>query len=86
MHAKDDKKPERIIVEIFGDSYPLRTDEPARLQQLASIVDQTMKDTARTINSFDGRKIAVFSALKLADAYDKLKKDYEKLVALLNEK
>ncbi len=83
---KDKKAPERIVIEIFGDTYPLRSDEPEHLREIAGLVDMEMKKMARSINSFDGRKIAVLTALKLADDYKKLKDDYDEMVALLDEK
>ena len=82
-----EKRPaQRVVVEIFGDSYPLKTDDPEHLKVLAKGVDQLMKRTARSVSSFDGTKIAVLTALQLADEYDKLKQDYDELVELLDEK
>ena len=75
MADVDPKAPQRVVVEIFGESYPLRTDDPARLKKLAG-----------SVKSFDGTKIAVLTALQLADEYDKLKQDYDELVELLDEK
>lgn len=77
---------QRIVVEIFGDTYPLKTDNPEHLEKIAANVDLLMKRTARRVNSFDGTKIAVLSALQLAEEYHQLKKDYDELVELLNEK
>ena len=34
MADVDPKAPQRVVVEIFGESYPLRTDDPARLKKL----------------------------------------------------
>lgn len=45
-----------------------------------------MKKMAGSVKSFDGTKIAVLTALQLADEYDKLKQDYDELVELLDEK
>ena len=36
MADVDPKAPQRVVVEIFGESYPLRTDDPARLKKLAA--------------------------------------------------
>ena len=80
------KLSKRIVVEIFGDTYPLKTDDPEHLEKIAADVDALMKQTARRVNSFDGTKIAVLSALHLAEEYQQLKKDYDDLVELLNEK
>ena len=84
--AETKKLAQRIVVEIFGDTYPLKTDDPDHLEKIAADLDLLMKRTARRVNSFDGTKIAVLSALQLAEEYQQLKKDYDELVELLNEK
>ncbi|MCI7331068.1 MAG: cell division protein ZapA [Selenomonadaceae bacterium] len=83
---KKEKKQERVVVEIFGQDYALRTDEPEYLRQLATVVDKQMKQTARKAHTFDATKIAVLGALQIADEYCKLRKDYDELVELLDEK
>ncbi len=45
-----------------------------------------MQRAAKRTRSLDTRKIAVLSALELADEYFKLKKDYDELVELLEDK
>ena len=82
------KKPaQRVVVEIFGETYPLKTtDDPERLKKLAKGVDHLMKQMASGVRSFDSTKIAVLTALQIADEDDKLKSDYYELVELLDEK
>lgn len=63
MADVDPKAPKRVVVEIFGESYPLRTDDPERLKKLAAGVDHLMKKMAGSVKSFDGTKIAVLTAL-----------------------
>ena len=66
--------------------YPLKSDEPADyVRQLAKLVDDNMRDVAKKTRSFSGTKIGVLAALQLADEYYKLKKDYDELLALLEE-
>ena len=85
--AQKPKKPmERVGVEIFGQDYALRTDDPEYLRQLAGVVDKQMKQTARHAHSFDSTKIAVLGALQIADEYCQLRRDYDELYELLNEK
>ena len=77
----------KVNVEIFGDTYPFRTDgDPQALKTLAAFVDEHMQRAAKRTRSLDTRKIAVLSALELADEYFKLKKDYDELVELLEDK
>ena len=76
----------KVVVEIFGEVYPLKSDEPADyVCQLAKLVDDNMRDVAKKTRSFSGTKIGVLAALQLADEYCKLKKDYDELLALLEE-
>ena len=76
----------KVIVEIFGETYPLKSDEPADyVRRLAKLVDDNMRDVAKKTRSFSGTKIGVLAALQIADEYYKLKKDYDELLALLEE-
>ena len=60
-----EKKPsQKVNVEIFGDTYPFKTDgDPEELRRLAAIVDDRMKTAAKMTRSLDTRKIAVLAAL-----------------------
>ena len=77
---------ERVVVEIYGNSYPLKTDDPQTMKKLAAAVDKKMKAMSRSVRSFDDRKIAVLTALQIAEEYYQLKKDYDELIDLLDEK
>lgn len=77
---------QRIVVEIYGNSYPLKTDNPDRLEKLAAEVDRKMKQMARSVRSFDDRKIAVLTALQIAEEYQDLRADYDELIELMDEK
>ena len=83
---KNNRPAERVVVEIYGNSYPLKTDDPQHMKMLASAVDKKMKAMSRSVRSFDERKIAVLTTLQIAEEYYKLKKDYDELVDLLDEK
>ena len=83
---KNNQPSERVVVEIYGNSYPLKTDNPQEMKKLAAAVDKKMKAMSRAVRSFDDRKIAVLTALQIAEEYYQLKKDYDELVDLLDEK
>lgn len=83
---KTNRPAERVVVEIYGNSYPLKTDAPQHMKMLAAAVDKKMKAMSRAVRSFDERKIAVLTTLQLAEEYYQLKKDYDELVELLDEK
>ena len=85
--ADEKKKPsERVVVEIYGNSYPLKTDNPQHMRKLAAELDKKMKFMSRAVRSFDDRKIAVLTALQLAEEYYQLKQDYDELVELIEDK
>lgn len=83
---KNNQPSERVVVEIYGNSYPLKTDNPQEMKKLAAAVDKKMKAMSRAVRSFDDRKIAVLTALQIAEEYYQLKKDYDELIELLDEK
>lgn len=58
----------RATVEIFGTRLGLRSDgDAARLEELARFVDSRMRDVADRSSSVDTVKIAVLTALNIAD-------------------
>jgi cell division protein ZapA len=88
----------RATVEVFGQKLGLRADgDEARLHELARFVDQRMREVADRSSSVDTVKIAVLTALNIADElYEeretdqdarqtKLEKQAERLVLRLEE-
>ena len=85
---REDKKPggvERLEVEIYGEIYKLKTDDTKSLLKSVQMVDSTMKSISQNTRTFTGSRIAVLAALKIAEDYLQLKKDYDELLALLDE-
>ena len=76
---------ERVEVEIFGEVYRLRTDDRESLKKIVNLVDSNMKIIAQNTRSFAGSRIAVLAALKIAEDYYQLKRDYDELLELLDE-
>ncbi len=84
----EEKKPggvERVEVDIYGEIYKLKTDDPKSLAKAVQMVDSTMRSISQNTRTFAGSRIAVLSALKIAEDYLQLKKDYDELLALLDE-
>ncbi|MBQ7453436.1 MAG: cell division protein ZapA [Selenomonadaceae bacterium] len=75
----------RVEFEIFGEVYRLRTEDPNGLAQLVNMVDSTMKQISQSTRSFAGSRIAVLAALKIAEDYMQLKRDYDDLLRLLDD-
>lgn len=58
---------EAVSVRIFGESYALRTADPARLEEAARHVDARMRDVATSGKVVATAKVAVLAALQIAD-------------------
>ncbi len=57
-----------IPVDILGQRYPIRTSlEPEYVARLAAYVDEKMRAAAETAPSGDSLRLAVLSALNIAD-------------------
>ena len=55
-------------VEIFGSVYNVRGEkDPEYLQELADLVDKRMREIARQVATVDSAKIAIRTALNIAD-------------------
>jgi cell division protein ZapA len=77
----------KINVEIFGTKYPLKSDlDTAYMKKLSSIVDEHMRVIAKKNQYLPENRIGVLAALELADAYLKLKKDYDDLMDIFEDK
>ena len=84
---QDAKTGGKVSVEIFGDTYPIKSDnDPEYVRMLANMVDQRMKSVAKRTRTIHGTRISVMAALEIADEYCRLKKDYDEMIALLEEK
>ena len=42
--AEEKKQPQRVVIEMFGQTYQLKTDDPERLKRLAAESDRRIKD------------------------------------------
>jgi cell division protein ZapA len=74
-----------VSVNVFGDTYHLKTDDPEGLDQIVQMVNFHMQSVSKSSRIFSGTRIAVMAALKIAEDYMQLKKDYDELLTLLNE-
>ena len=65
-------------VEIFGAIYQVRGHkDPEYLQELATIVDDKMREIAQHVSTVDTSKIAILVALNLADELFQSREQYE---------
>ena len=78
---------QKVVVEIFGEKFSLKTDQdPEYLQMLASVVDKEMRAVSRQGNNLPPVRIGVLAALKLADEYFQLKRDFDEMAELARKR
>ncbi|NLW44797.1 MAG: cell division protein ZapA [Syntrophomonadaceae bacterium] len=77
----------KVAVEIFGEKYVIKgPEDPDYIQLLADRVDQKMHELSIKCPNLSVSKLAVLTAINLADELSKLQEDYDHLVNLLEEK
>jgi cell division protein ZapA len=56
-------------VTIYGQTYHLRGEDGSYLTELASLVDRRMREVVEATGTADSLKVAILSALNIADDY-----------------
>jgi len=75
-----------VKVEIFNQEYFVKGNENAEyIEMLAAYVDRRMRMIEQRNHSLSIVKVAVLTALNLADELNKLQEDYDELVKVLEE-
>jgi cell division protein ZapA len=79
---------EDVEVEIFGQTFRVATGDatPAYIQRLAAYVDERMRAIALTTKTMPLNRMAVLTALNIADDLLKLQNLYEQSSHLFNTK
>jgi len=76
----------KVTVEIFNQDYVVKGSENAEyIEMLAAYVDRRMRMIEQRNHSLSITKVAVLTALNLADELNKLQEDYDELVKVLEE-
>ena len=74
----------KLSVEIFGRQYHIVGQESANhMRHVASFVDEKMRDIASSNPHLDVARLAVLSAVNIADELIQLRKEHEELMELL---
>ena len=84
--TEEKKQPQRVVIEMFAQTYQLKTDDPERLKRLAVESDRRIKEMSKKVRSFDVQRIAALTVLQMMDEFEQLQHDYDELVQLLEEK
>lgn len=84
MEEKKDIK--RVAVRIFDEEYIVKGNEQVEyMEMLAAYVDKKMRMISQRNEYLSATKVAVLTALNLADELNKLQEDYDELVKLVEE-
>lgn len=78
----------KVTVEIFGVKYPLRYSKDSDIndiQEAAKIVDENIRLIAKQNQYLPPDRVAVLTALQLAEQLIRLKKDYNEFWDILDE-
>jgi cell division protein ZapA len=76
----------KVTVTIYNEDYIVKGDEkPDYIEMLASYVDRRMRMVQQRNVNLSTSKVAVLTALNLADELNKLQEDYDELVKNLEE-
>jgi cell division protein ZapA len=76
------EKPNLVHVEIFGQTYAVRAGtDPGYVETLAAFVDEQMKGVSRSSGAVDSLRVAVLTALNLADECFRLRREAEDTVS-----
>jgi cell division protein ZapA len=76
--AKTDGAPQSIRVEIYNQTYNIRSDgDNEYIVRLAKFVDGKMREISSGTMTVDSLKVAILAALHIADEYHQLKNEQE---------
>jgi cell division protein ZapA len=76
----------RVTVEIYNEEYIVKGEENSDyIQMLAAYVDRRMRMVKQRNPNLSNQRVAVLTALNLADELNKLQEDYDQLVRNMEE-
>ncbi|MBC8015918.1 MAG: cell division protein ZapA [Sporomusaceae bacterium] len=79
-------KKHKVTVKIFGEIYSLKSDmEIDQVVKIAAFVDERMKKISKTSLSLSPTRVAILSALTIAEEFLKLQQDYKQLIKMVEE-
>ncbi|HXY62223.1 MAG TPA: cell division protein ZapA [Nitrospirota bacterium] len=71
---------ERVQVEIYGQVYSIKgSGDPAHIREMAAYVDAKMKEVEKGTGTVDPHRVAILTALTIADELDRLRTKYNEL-------
>lgn len=71
----------KVKVKIMGQEYVLKgKDSSEYIEMLACFVAEKMEEISKRHPSYNPTKVAVLGALQIADEFNKLREDYDKII------
>lgn len=58
-----------VVVDVFGSEYNVRTDNPARVQEIAGLIDAKMKEIDSQFGQVTATRTAVLACMNLLDVH-----------------
>lgn len=77
--------PEKTTVNIYGNDYVVKGEAPEYIKILAAYVDKKMRQAGQKFPHLHPEKLAILTALNIADEMHKIQQDYETLIKLIQE-
>jgi len=74
-----------VVVEIYDQVYQLRGTDAAHIERLANIVDSKMRAVSAHGATVDSLRVAVLSALNIADELTSLRARYDALCSTVSQ-
>ncbi len=76
----------KVAVNIYGEEYIVKANtEPEYIMKIASVVDERLKELNRLYPRLNLQRLAILTAINLADEVEKLKKENSDLRSLMEE-
>lgn len=76
----------KVTVNIYNEDYVVKGNEdPGYIEMLGNYVDRRMRMIGQRNHNLSTTKVAVLTALNLADELNKLQEDYDQMIKTLEE-
>ena len=85
QEIKEVAEMQRVKVKIHGDVYYLRTDDPETLEKIVQMVNFHIDAVSQNVTGIPNSRLGVIAALRIAEEYMQLKKNYDEIFSLINE-
>lgn len=79
-------KKNKVTVKVFGETYSLKSDiERDQVVKVAALVDERMRKISKANLYLSPTRVAILSALTIAEEFLRLEHDYKQLIKMVEE-